>query len=137
MSALASLQIRSGVRVRPSCRRIRIFGDLAPLHHVVIRQHEKPRVLVAADDDARPGLLELPDPLALLVPGRLLGHDVHDRRRDGPGDQLEHPVDVREVLVFLGELIVDLAVLPADLGRSSRRPLGRGWSRPDRRPPPT
>ena len=99
----------------------------------MVRQDIEPLDLITSDDHARAGLLELLDPLALFVPDRLFGNDVDHRRRDGLRDELEHPVNMRELLVLFGELIINLAVVPADLGGSCPGGLAaRGDSRPPR-----
>ena len=114
MSALASLQIRSGVRVRPSCRKIRIFRALAPLDHVMIGQDVEPGILVAADDHPGARLLELADAgFACRVFSATMWTTVGETA-------LATSSNIRltccELLVLLRELVVDCDVILAHLG---------------------
>ena len=125
MSASPSDQTRSGWMARPVLQIDVDLGRRGPEDHVVIGQDIQALPPVLPDDDPRACLFVLSDAVAPFVPARFAGDDVDHRGRDGPGDELEGPIDVLELLVLPGQSLVVRLFTP-DPGRRARRHGGGG-----------
>ena len=100
------------------------LGRLRAVDNVMIGQDEKAGGVVAANDDARAGFLELAGTAVFLGAGGLPRDDVNHRRRDRLGHQLERPVHLLELFVLFRQDVIDRFVgdfLASRRGASSRR----------------
>ena len=127
----------AGWRTRPSCRVIRMSAGLGPRRRdgwSGRRGRSRPsgRTMTpepVSSTERASGCLGPPS-----EPG-LAGDDVDDRRRDGPGDQLEGAVDLREQLVLAVQFVVDAPRHPEPPARRLRASAVDGS--PGRSPGPT
>ncbi len=149
MSALLSVHTLPAEIERAVAQKHADLAGLRAIDHVMIGQHEKARSAVAADDDARAGFLELTDSAVFLGSRGLLSDDVHHRRRDRLGYQLERAVYLLELFVLFGEDLVDRVVGDlsgepsgfasdpvAEDANGSPRPVPATWAKTTGRPVP-